>query len=139
LREDGGLQEGIRFQVMQSFDTSDMPYCKPGGEPVEAPVRRPVDLTHLSLQTGDDRELEREVLSIFIRSAEGLNRELQDLKCGNGALVAHQLKGASRAIGAFNLARCCEDFESNGQSDADRKRIGAELEAVSDYIASVLR
>ncbi len=73
---------------------------------VTAPTR-PVDLAHLARYTGGDRELNTEVLNLFVGQAEQLIARLRihldkaDRKGWHE--VTHSLKGAARGIGAFAL------------------------------------
>ncbi|WP_159730065.1 Hpt domain-containing protein [Methylosinus sp. Ce-a6] len=73
-----------------------------------------IDWAYLARQTMDDVELERELLALFttqagafggrLAAAAGADKERRDL--------AHTLKGAARAIGAFSLGQAAEEYES---------------------------
>lgn len=72
-----------------------------------------IDWAHLARQTMGDVELERELLALFATqagafggrlAAAGADKERRDL--------AHTLKGAARAIGAFSLGQAAEEYES---------------------------
>ena len=78
-----------------------------------------LDLAHLARQTGGDRPLEQEVLSLFrdqcrrqigVIKAAGLGRAARD--------AAHTLIGAARGIGAFRIAAIAERLEQASTSDA---------------------
>lgn len=76
----------------------------------------PVDLAHLSAQTGGDRVLEAEILRIFAtRSVVDLAR----LKAAAPAArrdIAHLIVGSGRAIGASEVARLAAAIEA-GEGD----------------------
>jgi HPt (histidine-containing phosphotransfer) domain-containing protein len=71
-----------------------------------------IDLVHLARQTGGDLELERELLTLF---AQQCARHLRTIHGGadDGARrdAAHTLKGAARAIGAWQVAEAADLME----------------------------
>ncbi len=94
---------------------------------------KPVDLVHLSSQTMGDSELEREVLSIFLSQSDILFNAWTS--AGDEAArrrIAHTLKGASRAIGAWGLAEMAEQAETQGACETAALR--AAITEVCDYI-----
>ncbi|MCM2292834.1 Hpt domain-containing protein [Allorhizobium sp. BGMRC 0089] len=82
---------------------------------------RPIDLVHLATQTMGDKTLEMEVLQMFAKQArsclQALAREGE-----NAGAVAHRLKGAANAVGAFDVAAIAAEIEAKG---ADASRIAA--------------
>jgi HPt (histidine-containing phosphotransfer) domain-containing protein len=52
---------------------------------------------------------------------------------------AHTLKGAARAVGAFGLADCALQIETEPGDAAPVTALLREVETVRDYIASLLR
>ncbi|QKV17675.1 Hpt domain-containing protein [Oricola thermophila] len=101
---------------------------------------RPVDLVFLARQTGGDRALEEEVLRLFSKQATVLGNELrsqqdEDARRRN----AHTLKGAARAVGAFGIAECAVRIETEPDNPAPVTELLREVEAVRDYIESLLR
>lgn len=98
---------------------------------------KPVDLVHLSTQTMGDRELERQVLEIFLSQAKTyLQAWHSAAKPEARRRAAHTLKGASRGIGAWDLAElaaCAEIPEFS-----DYAALEAETALVCDYIRSLL-
>lgn len=68
----------------------------------------PIDAEHLSRQTMGDSELQREVLLIFIEQVAVARREVPAARGEERKRLAHKLKGAARAVGAFALADCAE-------------------------------
>ena len=77
-----------------------------------ASFERPIDLVHLARQTLGDRELEREILALFVRQSRTLGSRIAALMTGPecGDLV-HTLKGSARAVGAWRVARQAEQVE----------------------------
>ena len=70
-----------------------------------------IDLVHLARQTGGDAELERELLTLF---AQQCARHLRTIHGGDAAArrdAAHTLKGAARAIGAWQVAEAADLIE----------------------------
>ena len=74
---------------------------------------RPIDLVHLERQTLGDRELEREILSLFVRQSEMLGARIGgEANAIERLTIAHTLKGSARAIGAFRVAEAAEAVEN---------------------------
>jgi hypothetical protein len=69
-----------------------------------------IDLAHLRQSTFGDRNLEREVLSLFADQAVRLLGQLVDAP-PDAAALAHTLKGSARAIGAFGVAEAAAAAE----------------------------
>jgi HPt (histidine-containing phosphotransfer) domain-containing protein len=73
---------------------------------------RPIDLVHLARQTLGDRDLEREVLQLFVAQArtvlEMLRAARDERQRGD---LAHTLKGSARSIGAWRVAAKAEACE----------------------------
>ncbi len=73
---------------------------------------RPIDLVHLARQTLGDRDLEREVLGLFVAQARSvldmLGAARDQRQRGD---LAHTLKGSARSIGAWRVAAKAEACE----------------------------
>jgi HPt (histidine-containing phosphotransfer) domain-containing protein len=71
-----------------------------------------IDLDHLARQTGGDHDLERELLALFaqqcVRHLRAIHQS-QDVRARLDA--AHTLKGAARAIGAWQVADAADAIE----------------------------
>ncbi len=70
-----------------------------------------IDMVHLARQTGGDVDLQQELLALF---ADQCVRHLATLHGDNakrGSDAVHTLKGAARAIGAWNVANAAEKLE----------------------------
>jgi HPt (histidine-containing phosphotransfer) domain-containing protein len=105
--------------------------------PPLAPDDGPIDIDHLRRMTLDDDDLEREVLAMFSAQSASLIGTLASLPKDASAL-AHTLKGAARAIGAFRVAHAAGDLEALIQSGGDPSEALAELgDAVAQARAAV--
>ena len=75
--------------------------------------RKPIDWAHLARQTMGDAELEVELLALFSTQAGEFGGKLGSAPSDKARLdLAHTLKGAARAIGAFALGDAAEEYES---------------------------
>ena len=73
---------------------------------------RPIDLIHLARQTLGDRELEREILALFVRQSVMLSARIHDaIAKTERKNLAHTLKGSARAVGAWRVAQAAEAVE----------------------------
>lgn len=97
---------------------------------------KPVDLVHLGAQTMGDAALEAEVLGIF---AQRSRHYLAEMRAGaDEATVyraAHSLKGAARAIGAFELADRAARAETGALGAIDA--VAESLDRVIAYIGTL--
>ena len=86
--------------------------CKAAG------TDKPLDLVHLTRQTMGDRELEREVLGIFLSHCDDYIKEFKNAPDANcRKQVAHRIKGSARGLGAWELAEQAELAESPDYRD----------------------
>lgn len=114
-------------------------FSMPGGE-ASGPARlRPVDLVHLARQTMGDRELEQEVLALFVQQALAVRDKIAEVSAGERLLLAHGLKGSARGVGAFAIADCATAIEEQPDDNRHLKRLGALIEEVRDFIAAISR
>lgn len=92
-----------------------------------------IDLVHLSRQTGGDHRLERELLCLFSQQCV---RHLRTIHAGEDAKTrmdaAHTLKGAARAIGAWQVAEAADVIERELAEPEPRPR---RTEAAMDALA----
>ena len=113
-----------------------------GAEPV-------MDLVHLSRQTLGDTALETELLRLFEAQAQAFAARLRapapqaetarDIQ--QRIVLAHTLKGSSRAIGAFALADAAQAYEealSANAPDASPRQLLAALERARKEISRLL-
>jgi len=83
-----------------------------------------VDASVLVRMIGDDPALLAELRADYLASAIPIADALRDAArrsdWGSVRSLAHKLKSSSRAVGAMNLGRCCEDIERAGPTDEPR-------------------
>ncbi|MFN3743077.1 MAG: Hpt domain-containing protein [Hyphomicrobiaceae bacterium] len=73
----------------------------------------PIDWTHLSRFTLNDRALEQEVLSLFAMEAPRYLARMQTATSRKDWIeAAHTLKGSARAVGAWAIAECAQAAEA---------------------------
>jgi HPt (histidine-containing phosphotransfer) domain-containing protein len=96
---------------------------------------QPVDLARLAEQTGGDRKLEREVLTLFLDDALVQVARLRSAGAADRRAIAHRLLGSARAIGADEVARLAAAVET-GQGDVDA--LAAAIDAARQYIVAYL-
>jgi HPt (histidine-containing phosphotransfer) domain-containing protein len=105
--------------------------------PLLVPGEAPIDVEHLARMTLGDVALRREVLAMFLRQTGDLLGRLA-AHPGEGAALAHTLKGSARAIGAFGVAACAESLERTISRGVDSSQGLAELAAaVAEAHASI--
>jgi len=104
----------------------------------------PVDLVHLTRHTLGNRDLEREVLSLFQRQSACYVRRLKAAdNCDEQCAAAHIIKGSSRGIGAWQVARLAEAVEeaySEGQLEAEllADQLSSAVDHANRYISDLL-
>jgi HPt (histidine-containing phosphotransfer) domain-containing protein len=111
----------------------------PGGEASDTRRSRPIDLSHLSKQTMGDRELEREVLGMFVEQAQAVRRQIGDAAVKERLFLAHSLKGSARGVGAFAIAECACAIENSPTDRLVVKRLVRLIDDACDFIASISR
>jgi HPt (histidine-containing phosphotransfer) domain-containing protein len=114
-------------------------FSMPGGEVCGKAPDRPVDLVHLARQTMGDRDLEREVLALFVQQALSVRDKIADAGDKERLMLAHGLKGSARGVGAFAVADCAAEIEREPSDVRTVKRLGTLIEEVRDFIAAISR
>lgn len=110
----------------------------PGTE-TEAFTNRPVDLVHLARHTLGNRELEREVLQIFVRqSALYLERIRGAKSAAERLMAAHTIKGSARGIGAWEVAELAEVLENPGSTNGVIGQLAEAVEKTNRFISALL-
>ncbi|MGO4403000.1 Hpt domain-containing protein [Bosea sp. RAF48] len=80
-----------------------------------------IDTEHLHRQTGGDHELERELLTLFAQQCVVHLRTIHGSADRQARMdAAHTLKGAARAIGAWQVAEAADRIE-HGLGDAEAR------------------
>jgi HPt (histidine-containing phosphotransfer) domain-containing protein len=90
--------------------------------PPLVPGDRPIDVAHLSRMTLGDRELEREVLTLFERQIGLLMERIETGPAAVAAAAAHTLKGSACGVGAFAMARAAAQVEEAARIGDDTAR-----------------
>lgn len=111
----------------------------PGGERCSPALRRPVDLVHLAHQTLGDRQLEQDILEMFVHQIVEITGKISACNEAERKRLAHQIKGSARGIGAFRLAECAKSIEDSPREAKLVAKLVAEIEQVREFIASISR
>ena len=109
------------------------------GEPA-ANHLRPVDLAHLARQTFGQRELEQEVLRLFLSHAA---IHLARLKAASDPAgrraAAHFIKGSARGIGAWQVATAADIVERAPDQEGEAiETLASAIEETRSFIATLL-
>jgi HPt (histidine-containing phosphotransfer) domain-containing protein len=113
--------------------------------PPLAPIEQSIDVGHLARMTLGEPSLEREVLQLFDRQAAMLLARMRQTAPAVVAACAHTLKGSSRGIGAWGVARAAEAVElaaaaaNSAELNAAIDALGASVEEAKSVIADLLR
>jgi HPt (histidine-containing phosphotransfer) domain-containing protein len=99
----------------------------------------PIDLAHLARQTMDDATLEAEILRLFREQALSVGRGIAEAGADERRNLAHGLKGAARAVGAFRLADLAARIEEAPGDAVAIRALADETEAVVAYLGSASR
>lgn len=114
-------------------------FGRPGGEACVPSRQRPIDLVHLARQTSGDRELECEVLAMFVHQLAASCNRLEPADCDERRTIAHTIKGSARAIGAFAIADCAAELESRPEDKALHEKLFSMTEDVREFVAAINR
>ena len=99
----------------------------------------PVDLVHLSRQTLGDRELEREVLGLFVnQSTLYLKRLLAAKSAKERKNVAHTILGSARGLGAWRVADEAAKFEEHCNNVTDCQGLASAVDDANAYIRKIM-
>jgi HPt (histidine-containing phosphotransfer) domain-containing protein len=97
---------------------------------------RPVDLVFLARQTFGDRQVETEVLRLFLAQAPKLVDQIDAASGEERVRAAHRLVGAARAIGARDVAEAAGALEIDAGRDI--QSLLRSVEAATVFISSLL-
>lgn len=100
---------------------------------------RPIDLVHLAHQTMGDKSLEVEVLQMFARQARRALHDMAGVDAAATVAVAHRLKGAASAVGAFKVSSAAEKLEADGADAAAKAAVGAAVIEAENFINKLCR
>lgn len=102
--------------------------CKSAG------TEKPIDLVHLSRLTMGDKDLELDVLKMFMAHIPNYLEMIKSAKTDDEIYVAaHTLKGAASNVGAFSLAQMARDAEQSRHFDI--QGILEELGKITEYVS----
>jgi HPt (histidine-containing phosphotransfer) domain-containing protein len=117
----------------------------------EAPAESaasPVDVAALTELSGGDRSVERDILREFRAAndadALALEEALGRRDLGDVVRAAHRIKGASRMVGARDLAAVCAAIEQSGRAEdlagvlAKEAAFRAELTRLNAYLDTAI-
>lgn len=103
----------------------------------------PVDLEFLRTVTDHDNDFEKDLLKIFIQSADNdvgkMEKSLGNPRCDDWYLSSHSFKGAAASMGAFSLAKSLEYAQFHKDDPDDKKliilaEIKTKLKIVIDFL-----
>lgn len=124
---------------MASTSMENAAFAMPGGEHRGHSRSRPVDLAHLARQTMGDRDLEREVLALFLHQAQVVGDRMEGATPQERSLLAHGLKGSARGIGAFRVADIADAVESDPANSDNLQRLVEAIADVRDFVSAISR
>jgi HPt (histidine-containing phosphotransfer) domain-containing protein len=155
---DGYLPKPVELQVLiGALDRwLPLPESAHPEEPAELPAtgvtansagNGPIDFAKLAEISAGDKAFERELLTDFRKAADDDAKELEAAleagNCDQVTRVAHRLKGASRTVGASDLAALSERMEMAARS-SDHPAMGAirdslfhEVERLRSHLANL--
>lgn len=96
-----------------------------------------IDMAYLARQTAGDHDLEQELLALFADQCVRHLATLHSDDAGRGRDAAHTLKGAARAIGAWNVANAAEKVEDALARHTGNEEIG-ELELAAEQARAAI-
>lgn len=108
---------------------------------------KPVDLNHLRVFTGDDKDEMRHLCSVFLSQADALLATLakscKEKQYNSWRQAAHKFKGSSANLGAYTLFKMCEKAEAYFMETEEEKkyqvnRINKALAVVRQYLTEQL-
>ncbi|MDS7596878.1 Hpt domain-containing protein [Agrobacterium tumefaciens] len=100
---------------------------------------KPIDFVHLSRQTMGDKELEIEVLQLFSRSARAALHELNGADPLAVKAIAHRLKGAANAVGAFTVSSAAAVVEDQAGDGAAMAKLVAAIVEAENFVLKLCR
>lgn len=94
-------------------------------------TEKAIDFAYLSRQTAGDHELERELLTLFAQQCVAHLRAIHGSADRQARMdAAHTLKGAARAVGAWQVAEAADRIEE-GLAGPEQKASESALDALA--------
>ncbi|MGE0499408.1 MAG: Hpt domain-containing protein [Rhizobiaceae bacterium] len=114
-------------------------FDRPGGESCVRATSRPIDFAHLSRQTLGDRDLEREVLGLFVQQAVAARETIAKAPPVDRFHAVHALKGSARGVGATLIAECLDELEDRPDDSVIVTRLSRLIDEVRDLVSAISR
>jgi HPt (histidine-containing phosphotransfer) domain-containing protein len=92
--------------------------------------RAVIDEAHLERMTLGDRQLEREILEIFLRQTAIMLERIASAGPGLAAAAAHTLVGSARGIGAWQVGEAAEQLERVATRQSGEAELDGAVEAL---------
>jgi hypothetical protein len=133
--------EGDRVGISMARDAS-------VAAPPLAPAAAAIDRAHLARMTHGERDLEREVLQLYLTQADlllgrMLRADMGPMQAAAVAALAHTLNGSSRGIGAWQVADAAAAVEADAAQGRDVaaavERLVSAVRAAQVHIAELVR
>lgn len=99
----------------------------------------PIDLVHLAVQTMGDKALEDEILNLFAKQARAALHEMATARGKALGDLAHRLRSAASAVGAFRVVKHAEALEANPDDAGHLASIGAAVIEAENFILKLMR
>lgn len=98
---------------------------------------KPVDYEHLGVQAAGDKDVMREVLTLFVTHCEQVLSELDSADdAKTWKMWTHTLKGSARGVGAFAVAEAAADAERHSLDKSKLGPLHAAFAEARAYIGS---
>ena len=112
----------------------------PGGEIADMREgARPIDLSHLARRTSGDRELERELLTMFAEQAKAAGRQVARANVRERRILARTLSQSARDVGALAIAHCAAAMDTHPSDMTIPDTLARLIDEACDFIASIDR
>lgn len=124
---------------MSAVSISAIAFAAPGGEAPRPSKARPIDLAHLGRQTFGDRQLQQEVLGMFMQQALAVTERLAGSNLKERVYLAHGLRGSAGGVGAFAVAEAAAAVEASPNDKSQIAKLLCSIDDMRDFVASISR
>ena len=111
--------------------------------PPLAPGEPAIDRAHLARMTHGERDLECEVLQLYVTQADLLLGRMGQASAAAIGALAHTLCGSSRGVGAWRVADAAAAVEADAAEGRDTaasvERLTSAIRAAQVHIAELIR
>jgi HPt (histidine-containing phosphotransfer) domain-containing protein len=129
----------VKAFCMSALSLSTIAFAAPGGESSPRSKARPIDLVHLRKQTFGDRNLEQEVLGMFLQQAQAVKERLSGSNKEERVMLAHGLRGSAGGVGAFAVADAAAAVERDPHDKGLANSLSKRIDEMRDFVASICR